>query len=327
MSAERYDETHPIVTDDGWRIVLFRFRSGLRARQPVLLCPGLGVGHRHLDVDDRRSLARHLLERGFDVWLLELRGGRDCTAPKGDPPSWSFDAYVDHDLPAAVRFIQRHTGHERLDWVGHSLGGTLLYAFLSGPFGEAIRRAVTLAAPCRFGVLTHLQTMARLWKPDWPTVDQGPMYAFAGAFLEHLLPCDPKLLPAPVRMLFHPRNVEGWVVKKASEHLPTAISGPLMAQLGGWVQSGAFTGLDGRDYWAGLRAVEVPVRVLVGEADEFTPAESVVPVLEQLAGDGDAHVIGTSHGYPRSYGHGDLIFGIDSPRLVYPLVSQWLVAP
>lgn len=324
--VERYDETHHPLTDDGWRLALYRFRSGLRARRPVLLVPGLGVGHRHLDVDDRRSLARHLLERGFDVWLLELRGGGDSRALHG-APSWSFDDYVRHDLPTATGWIQRHTGHAQLDWVGHSLGGTLLYPFLQTDAGQSIRRAVALAGPCRFGLLTHLEGLARVWKPDWPNIPQGPLYAFAGALLEHLLPCDPKLLPAPVRMMFHPRNVEGWVVKKASAQLPTALSGPLMAQLGSWVREKTFCSLDGQDYWEGMRGISTPLRVIVGESDTFTPPKAVLAALEQVGSPHkDGCLIGPSRGYSRSYGHGDLIFGTDCPKLVYPLVAQWLEA-
>jgi len=33
-------------------------------------------------------------------------------------------------VPAVLDYVKRHTGHDRVNWVGHSLGGMLIFPFL-----------------------------------------------------------------------------------------------------------------------------------------------------------------------------------------------------
>src|SRR5689334_4166748 len=70
------DELYRSPTDDGSAIALGRYlpRERRRFQQPVVLCHGLGANRFALDFDERHSLARYLARRGFETWVLELRG-------------------------------------------------------------------------------------------------------------------------------------------------------------------------------------------------------------------------------------------------------------
>ena len=92
--------------------------------------PIAGEGH--------SSLAVYLAERGHDVWVLELRGhGRSTPKPtwletvlaqgRNEGGSWSIMKYIDHDLPSAIQYVRNHTHAKKVHWVGHSMGGIVLY--------------------------------------------------------------------------------------------------------------------------------------------------------------------------------------------------------
>eukprot|EP00291_Cryptomonas_curvata_P011844 CAMPEP_0172189260 /NCGR_PEP_ID=MMETSP1050-20130122/22418_1 /TAXON_ID=233186 /ORGANISM="Cryptomonas curvata, Strain CCAP979/52" /LENGTH=153 /DNA_ID=CAMNT_0012863921 /DNA_START=321 /DNA_END=779 /DNA_ORIENTATION=+ len=114
---------------------------------PVILCHGAFANRVTYDLGaGRPSLAVFLAERGYDVWALELRGhGRSqkppwlqnvlhqgFNVPNGDAEgSWSVMAYIQHDLPAAVDYVRSRTGAARVHWVGHSMGGIVVYSWLA----------------------------------------------------------------------------------------------------------------------------------------------------------------------------------------------------
>ena len=72
------------------------------------------------------------MQDGFDVWIVSLRGDEGTTPPsRRARRSISFDDYARYDMAAAVDAVRERTGSETVSWVGHSLGGMLLYAWLS----------------------------------------------------------------------------------------------------------------------------------------------------------------------------------------------------
>ena len=146
----REDEVHFVTSQDGWRITLNRYRAagsvvGSRKQSttaPVIMCHGAFANRMTYDLGDgHSSLAFYLSAMGHDVWVLELRGhGRSSPRPswlqtvlaQGRNPggSWSIMKYIDHDLPSAIAYIRNHTHAKKVHWVGHSMGGIVLYSWL-----------------------------------------------------------------------------------------------------------------------------------------------------------------------------------------------------
>lgn len=84
---------HYIETSDGWRLAAYRYTRRTK-RTPIILIHGMGSNRYDVDFPDPRiSLAKYLYRKGFDVWVIELRGGgQESTfvfteAPQGDGPS------------------------------------------------------------------------------------------------------------------------------------------------------------------------------------------------------------------------------------------------
>src|SRR5262245_52793870 len=63
-----------VETHDGWNLAVYRYRHRSKSH-PVLLVHGLGTNRFDVDFPDPRySLAKYLHRRGFDTWIVELRG-------------------------------------------------------------------------------------------------------------------------------------------------------------------------------------------------------------------------------------------------------------
>ncbi len=117
---------------DGWELALSVYGDPARTRRrhPVLLCHGLGSNRLSFDIDREHSLAAWLVEQGFDVYSIDLRGHglSERPGPERTRDRWGFVEYCELDVPAAIDTVLARTGAERLHFVGHSMGGILLYA-------------------------------------------------------------------------------------------------------------------------------------------------------------------------------------------------------
>ena len=43
---------------------------------------------------------------------------------------WSVDHEAFYDVPAILDYVEKETGHHTVNWVGHSLGGMLMFPYL-----------------------------------------------------------------------------------------------------------------------------------------------------------------------------------------------------
>src|SRR5688572_17350102 len=116
-------------TADGWEADVRHYPG---EGPPVLLVHGMGANHYNWDYRPEVSLAHTLQARGWDVWIPELRGDPGSRAPsRRARSSGTFSDHATLDLPAAVDAVLAATGEDQLYWVGHSMGGMLLYTAVS----------------------------------------------------------------------------------------------------------------------------------------------------------------------------------------------------
>src|SRR5689334_21216797 len=58
---------------------------------------------------------------------------------------WNVDDLMRYDVPAILDYVRRETGHDRVNWIGHSMGGMLMFPYLElDPDGG--RKIATLVA-------------------------------------------------------------------------------------------------------------------------------------------------------------------------------------
>ena len=118
--------TELVRTSDGVSVGLHRLDAGASG-PAILLLHGAFSGHtvwlRGTGRRDTGGFASLLRERGFDIWLADLRDhGSSDREPA--PRSWWFEDWIDRDAPALLARSRDRVGARPLGLIGHSAGGT-----------------------------------------------------------------------------------------------------------------------------------------------------------------------------------------------------------
>jgi predicted alpha/beta hydrolase len=319
------DEVHFVSTRDGWRLALHRHRAGPHGGgAPIILCGGYACNRYFLDYDETYSLARHLARRGFDAWVVEFRGRglSHATAACSRPTAWTFDDLARIDVPAAIAYVVRAAGR-RVAWVGHSMGGLALYAYLGcHPEGAAmVTSGITVASPVVFpsigtGLFASIGRLL-LHVPFSDTIQQrwvlGAMWHLVGQ-------------TNALAVGMNPANIDRQVVGQALRCALSNVSRLKLQQLARWAFKGEFASADGTvDYRAALGQVRTPLLVVAGSADHLAPPATVQHTLVHLPTDVGSYLeFGRMHGHSVDYGHVDLILGRAAPGEVFPALARWL---
>lgn len=319
------DEVHFPRTADGWRLALHR-RHPLPGGSgfPVILCAGYACNRHFLDYDERYSLARFLARAGFDSWVLELRG-RGMAHPEpgmGASWTWTFDDLAAFDVPAAIDYVASVTGRPVM-WVGHSMGGMLLYAYCGrvAPSLGPLCAGITMASPVAFpGSAPELLSRLGLFLLSVPlteTIHQrwvlGALWGLLGR-------------SSVVSVGMNPGNIDRNAVGRALRLSLENVSRAKLQQFAQWSQRGEFCSVDGRiDYREALADVTLPLFVIAGAADRIATPEAVAAALRHLPTTG-AHYIELSraNGHAADYGHVDIVLGRAAPDDVFPKIARWL---
>jgi pimeloyl-ACP methyl ester carboxylesterase len=324
-----------VPCDDGWTLALHHFAPKQRSRRhPVLMVHGIAANRLHFDLDNRYSLARAARARGFDTYVLELRGSGFSRPPPhngGRQQSWGLADYTERDVPTAISAILERTGAQRLHGVGHSMGGMILLAVgvraqqeiasitcvgtpLLGALGQSLspreRRFLALAA--------RLTPAANLTPPGQRRVPLQRLLGAAGRMMplsrrlaDNLLlngaNCEPSVLARLVKEGIHDIPVQ--LITEITQHMAAGASpfGPYA-------------------YEAALHGIDAPVFALSGSVDRIAPPASVAAAIAQLVGpDVRYREMGKSAGDRCDYGHIDLLLGMNAPDEVYPQIIDFLI--
>ena len=307
-------------TRDGWRLALGTRRPrGKERRPPVLMVHGLSSNRWALDAGvEGFSLAAHLAAEGFRTFTLDLRGHGDSReGPVGARP-WTFDHYLNEDVPAALDAIRRETGEAQVLWVGHSLGAVLGLVSCQ-VYPDRIAGIVAIAAPM-----------------NWDVGGRVAGYVKRGALVDGRFNRTLARMVAPWAGLAHPpaadlaingRNVDPAVFRRLLANGIENVSGPLFLQLSEWVTRDVCRSADGqRDYRAGLSGCRQPALFVAAPLDRLAPPEVVRAAFDAWGGPRTYVEFGRAAGHSADYGHTDLLVGRKAATEVYPVVSDWLAA-
>ncbi len=320
-------------THDGWHIALYRYAPPKRThRTPVLLCHGMSSNRWNMDGPGRLSLAHYLVRRGYDVWVVELRGAGRSTRPtwwNGKRYNWRFEDYVQHDAPAALQKVLRETAAHQVHWVGHSMGGMIAYALLMTPVHHKIASAVTLGSP----------TMSDV---GHPVLDFGVPYRSILRFLPERVPIGTlarlgaPFAPLLARALSDSIAELGWHEGNANLRLLrtlmlTAVDdvpASLLREFARWYETKAMSDRYTMfDFTEHLERITTPLLIVAGSKDALTPPRDLEHVYKRVSSKDKAfRIIGKHYGEAHDYSHADLILGLHAPDDVYPVIVDWLDA-
>ncbi|MCP5027580.1 MAG: alpha/beta fold hydrolase [Actinomycetia bacterium] len=141
-------ETGQSPRDAVWssgKAVLYRYRSdNVTVHEPLLLVMSLVSRSFILDLQPGNSFVEHLLDQGFDVFLL------DWGVPDEEESNNDLAAYTDHLLPAVVAEVDKLTGEHGVNVFGYCFGGLLSLLYAAGHPEDPINSLLVMATPIDF---------------------------------------------------------------------------------------------------------------------------------------------------------------------------------
>lgn len=331
------DERHPVRTADGWLLTLHRFRPapGSPPRQaPVVLGHGINMNRTAWGLSSERSVARALAARGHDVFIAEYRGERSSRPPqRGERAGRRWDyGLVDHatyDLPAIIATAARLSGAAQVSWIGHSMGGVLIYLYAALHGDSALHRVVTLGSPVRLG--------------RWPASAQRLMgiAQWHHNKRSHVPVVVPAFLGLPLIWLF-PKAMLWWTLyrphasRREAVSLCTAALEDVSCGVSGFflemtrdrmeVCPEEGDGVSGIEP-GGLRRLTVPLLVVSADRDGLAPPKIVEGAYHRAGSERAAYKrLGDpdGDGPEPPFGHCDMISGDAALEYVVPLLGDWL---
>lgn len=291
-------ETFHPTTRDGVEISLVRYKPvGPETGRPVLMCHGISANDRNMDLDDTHSMARWFAAHGREAWTMSLRG----TGASGNPSDNTFDDFWQHDLPTAIARVRQVTGADTIDYVGHSMGGMIVYAYLAEG-GTGLGAVATLGSPTNLDTGTLAGGLVGL-VPAGLTIPSG-----LGAFL--VAPLEGAIADGPIERLFYnPANTPPSTFGRLLSYGTANIAAGVVKQLGR-VGEGRFESADGtRDFRKDMAGITTPVLVVAARLDRVAPVPAVKDGYRALGGPKEWLLVSEAHGAKAEYGHMDLVVG------------------
>ena len=133
------------------RTELWRYRSDhVRVSPPLLIVYSLFNRSYILDLQPGNSFVEHLLNAGFDVYLL------DFGIPDERDAGNVLDDYVDDYLPAAVERVRQVSHDEQVNMLGYCFGGVLSLLYAAHHLDAPLRSLTALTTPADFQRLGQL---------------------------------------------------------------------------------------------------------------------------------------------------------------------------
>jgi polyhydroxyalkanoate synthase len=299
---------------------LYRYRSERRVHPvPVLLVFALINRPDVFDLRPGHSFVEHLLEDGFDVFLL------DWGAPDDEDADRGLDSYVCDELHWGIRETLRAAGAEEVSLVGWCIGGTLCAAYAALHPRGAVRNLVLLTTP--------IDTENSLYT-GWSGRDSFDVEQIADAF-----PAVPgrgidfanKLLKPVTNYWTTNRRLaqqtlDGEGDREAHQAMAkwVADNPPFPARaFREWLtwmykENRLVRGrLELRGRRVDLRAIEANLLVLTAGSDHITPRGNTTPLLDLVASEDVTH-------FARPGGHIGLMAGSKARNEIWPDIAGWL---
>jgi pimeloyl-ACP methyl ester carboxylesterase len=330
------------ATDDGWMLGIRRFRPATPdpGKLPVVLCHGLGLNGTFWTITDDH-LPSQLAAQGYEVFIVDMRGSgashrvglpgkinrflRQTPIREIGARDWTVDDEAKHDVPAILEYVHEQTGSERINWVGHSLGGMLMFPFLEfSPQADRIANFVDMG-----GVAMVVDT------PDireMRNADKGlrilSIALSTGRLGRPMMYARLPGLEMIDRFYYTAANVDKRTVSRFYGYTLEDPGAGALKQLDPYLWTGHMLSADRSiDYALGLDRITTPILMVAGEADIMADIPSTILTFNSLgSADKSLMKFGRLDGQIADYGHCDLVWSRNAPTEVFPPVIEWLDA-
>lgn len=316
------DEIHMVTTPDLWNIRLCRYKAKRGPGEPIFLCHGFMANQFNFALPAGKGMVDFLSEAGYDCWAIDLRGNL-CTVPpfgrkRGEP---TIDDYLLKDIPAAIDYIRKHTGYARVHWIGHSMGGMLLYAYDAAVGSDLLASATTMGSPLDFQGVPFKEPKLLMWL----RLCSGTLFrAFGRLLTMGLVRFRPNNPLVPFNWDNMDPKCDSLALYGAFEAPPI----PVARALSYAASNKVLRVKNGEvDVVESLKNIHVPLFAMYGAADPFVPipnAEAFINDMSQQ--DKRILVLSKENGHAADYSHVDMAMGRDIKADVCDPIVEWLAA-
>jgi len=344
--------TYSTKTKDGWTISIKRYvKKGMdpkNARAAVILCHGFNINNNFWDLDRRCSPARYLARNGYDVWAPSLRGsGRSSKTTASKLRSivkfelkelphmllrtpfditkfgWTLDSHIHEDVPAIVDFVRKKSGFEKVYWIGHSMGGIVMFGYLETEGQEKIAGFIPVGS---------MMVVPQPLTPHLEKIANQKQLLKASLLVNTTLASQVSnftlgAVKSPIEELLLKReNMYDEVVFRFFRTCIDDTSPGVVGQYSDSIRKGEMLSYDGRySYTDNMRRVTVPTLFISGGSDGFVSEEIMKKCYDAVSSkDKQIIIFSKANGYSMDYGHSDVIVGKNSGKDVYPEILTWL---
>ncbi len=285
------------------------------SRLPLLLIPSMINRWYVLDLREGVSLARSLVDAGFDVWCL------DWGMPEDEDRHLAWDEVLDR-LARMVRRVLRETGAPKLGLLGYCMGGTLtgIYAALEP---ERVAAFINLAGPFDF---SEGGDLAHMTDPRWFDVDAiadagnvNPFQMQSG-----FIALRPTLQVAKwvgfADRMSDPKAVESFEALEAwaNDNIPFPASA-YRTYIRELYQENLL--VQGEHRVRGRRVdlgnIRCPVLTVAAERDTICPVAAARGLNDHVGSEDEDMLLVPG-------GHVGLVIGSKAPTKLYPAIASWL---
>ncbi|MGH8116710.1 MAG: alpha/beta fold hydrolase, partial [Rhodanobacteraceae bacterium] len=136
-------DKEPIYCED--KVVVYRYKGPAKptAKAPILICYALVNRPYMVDLQADRSLVKHLLALGEDVYII------DWGYPDGADRWLTLDDYIDGYIRRSVDAVAKHAGVARINLMGICEGGAFSLCF-TALHQDKLQNLITMVTPVDF---------------------------------------------------------------------------------------------------------------------------------------------------------------------------------
>ncbi|HMV76473.1 MAG TPA: alpha/beta fold hydrolase [Leptospiraceae bacterium] len=319
------------VTEDGWKITVEHFlpKPGSPKRKyPAVFLHGIVENRKVYSLNGDKSFVKNFTDSGYDVWTFDLRGKKEA-----DDSSWffgkrtynySFDEHCRYDADTALNFILKASGTDKVNWIGHSMGGMVMYMRIGTMNENRVANLVTLGSPFLFPFPSwklKIQKKAGFFTPLFWVIPSGFFSRIMG--YTGLPMMNEQYLSS---MYWYPPNLGEENEKELFKYGIDDESPKLLAQFAESLGEWSYRSKDGKtDFTENLRNIHIPALLVAGRRDHMGSPYQVRYVYDRISSrDRTMMVIGRTEGKSEDYGHVDLVISKDSVKDIQMPIIEWL---
>lgn len=271
-----------------------------------------------LDLAPGQSLIEYLLQRGYDVYLI------DWHAPTQAERHLALENYVLDFIPDCIRRVQADSGETDLTLVGYCAGGMLSVLYQATATDSPVKNLVCFTTPVDFSKMAIFRALADKANFDVDAfverVGVVPADTVSAGF-EALRPAS--RIAGQVRLwdnLWNDQFVKGYRMMErwGNETLPLP---------GGYFRQTTRELLRGNALHAGtlriggrlvdLSRITVPMLHVIAQYDHIVPPECARPLIERVGSRDKQEIVLPG-------GHVSIAAGANAVKRMWPALDAWL---